>query len=264
MGMKDTIKTSVVYDQNGNPIQVDSERLARAIKPVGNENSVANQIANDAAPDHQMVYMTRPHEPVMPPISDEVRARHDESVKLFPGLNLSEGEYVISFVKRHPIGLLQIWAVVAVAILALIGGIFITMNGGEAVNQMIAPESSPWLAMIFLALIVMVFLGGIAATVIYEGNRFFLTNESVTQHIQMSLFSKKEQTISLLNIEDASFRQSGLLQTFLNYGSLRLSTQGDETTYRFNYVADPGRQVALLNNAIEAFKNGRPVDQGDL
>ena len=80
----------------------------------------------------------------------------------------------------------------------------------------------------------------------------------------MSLFSKKEQTISLLNIEDASFRQSGLLQTFLNYGSLRLSTQGDETTYRFNYVADPGRQVALLNNAIEAFKNGRPVDQGDL
>lgn len=40
---------------------------------------------------------------------------------------------------------------------------------------------------------------------------------------------------------------------------IRLSTEGEETTYRFNYVANPKRQTAILNNAVEAFKNGRPV-----
>lgn len=259
--MKSDKETSVVYDQHGNPITVDSARFSEAVKSAKGETETTSTGESADNHSHQMVYMTRPHEPIKPPISDEVRAKHDESKKRFPYLNLSEGEYVISFVKRHQIGVLQIWAVVTTAILALIAGIFIIMgNGGATTGQTIAPESTPWLAMILLVLIVLVFLGGIAATSIYDGNKFFLTNESVTQHIQMSLFAKKEQTISLINIEDTSFRQSGIMQTLLNYGSLRLSTQGDETTYRFNYVADPGKQVALLNNAIEAFKNGRPID----
>ncbi len=250
-------ETSVVYDKDGNPITVDAQSFAQAVKSANTSQPTSGD------PSHQMVYMTRPHEPVMPPISDEIRAKHDESKRFYPTLNLSDGEYVISAIKRHPIGVLQIWAVVIVAILMFVIGIVLTMDG-SVINHAFAPDSARWLAMIFLGLIVMVFLGGVVATIVYDGNRFFLTNESVTQHIQMSLFSKKEQTISLLNIEDASFRQSGVLQSFLNYGSLRLSTQGDETTYRFNYVADPGKQVALLNNAIEAFKNGRPVDPAEL
>jgi hypothetical protein len=48
-----------------------------------------------------------------------------------------------------------------------------------------------------------------------------------------------------------------------DYGSIRLSTEGDETTYRFNYVTAPKKQIAILNNAVEAFKNGRPVDDSD-
>jgi hypothetical protein len=95
---------------------------------------------------------------------------------------------------------------------------------------------------------------------VYNNNRFFLTNESVIQEIQFSLFSKREQTVSLANIEDASFRQQGILQSMLDYGSIRLSTEGDETTYRFPYVAHPKKEIALLNNAVEAFKNGRPVE----
>jgi hypothetical protein len=95
---------------------------------------------------------------------------------------------------------------------------------------------------------------------VYLANKFFLTNESVIQEVQLSLFSRHEQTVSLGNIEDASFRQSGMLQSILDYGSIRLSTEGDETTYRFNYVSNPKKQIALLNNAVEAFKLGRPVD----
>ena len=61
-------------------------------------------------------------------------------------------------------------------------------------------------------------LGLYIAIWVYMQNRFFLTNESVIQEIQISLFSKREQTVSLMNIEDSSYSQKGILQTLFNYG----------------------------------------------
>ena len=228
---------NIVYDADGNAI--DTSHI------------------KSSSDQPQVVYMARPHEPVKPNISASVREKHEASKRRFPFLNLSDGEYVISYVKRHIIGLIEIWAVVIVVTLVMAFAILAVQTGAVTIAS---SDSSAWLSMTMLGVIVLAFVLGMIATVIYEGNKFFLTNESVTQHIQASLFSKKEQTISLGNIEDASFRRHGLLQTFFNYGSLRLSTEGDETTYRFNYVADPGRQVAMLNDAVEAFKNGRPID----
>jgi hypothetical protein len=40
---------------------------------------------------------------------------------------------------------------------------------------------------------------------------------------------------------------------------MRLSTEGEETTYRFAFVEDPKAQIATVNDAVEAFNNGRPV-----
>lgn len=112
---------------------------------------------------------------------------------------------------------------------------------------------------------ILVFVGVVVlamaiAYYVYINNKFFLTNESVIQEIQVSLFSRQEQTVSLGNIEDASFTQRGILQQILDYGDIRLSTEGDETTYRFSYVARPKDHIAKLNNAVESFKLGRPVE----
>jgi uncharacterized membrane protein YdbT with pleckstrin-like domain len=101
-------------------------------------------------------------------------------------------------------------------------------------------------------------IGG-AAIWIYIKNQFFLTNEAVIQEIQYGLFSRREQTVSLGSIEDASYRQQGILQHIFDYGTMRLSTEGEETTYRFAYVENPKKQIATVNNAVESFKNGRPV-----
>ena len=96
-----------------------------------------------------------------------------------------------------------------------------------------------------------------AAVWVYRNNKFFLTNESVIQELQTTLLSRHEQTVSLADIEDASFRQEGFLAHTFGYGSIMLSTEGDETTYRFTFVANPKKEIATLNNAVEAFKNGR-------
>ncbi len=227
----------VAYDKDGRPL------YAHPPKDLGQQAS------------SQVVHVARSIDPVKPQISEETRRLHEESVAKYPRLNLSEGEYVISAVRRHWIGLLTPVFVGAFLVLFVIAGLVsypvLVPNGNPPFESLLLP------AALFLTLIG---LGVYIAVWVYLNNRFFLTNESVIQEIQTSLFAHHEQTVSLLNIEDASYTQSGIVQVLFGYGSIRLSTEGDETTYRFHYVSNPKHQIALLNNAVEAFKHGRPVE----
>lgn len=189
-------------------------------------------------------------------VPDYIRERHEKSHKQYAHLNLSEGEYIINAVKRHPIGLIQIWGGAFLIILALAALLLSVITGEGSTNNDFVILGAVGLSIVSI----LIMAGSVVAAYVYNKNRFFLTNESVIQEIQTSLFSKHEQTVSLNNIEDASYRQSGILPHLLNYGTIRLSTEGDETTYRFSYVAQPKEHIAVLNNAVEAFKNGRPVD----
>lgn len=223
----------------------------------------AHPVSKTETPTHQVVHVSRSLEPYKQEVSPEVKIRHDRSMELFPSLNLSQGEYVIAAVRRHPIGLL----------LPMVAGVFLlsvtlslmfnydlvvkTFNiKGELAN--IVNVFVP--LMLFAALIM---LGTYVSYYVYSKNKLYLTNECLIQETQTSLFSHHEQTVSLLNIEDASYDQKGIVQQLFDYGSIRLSTEGEETTYRFDYVANPRHHIAVLNNAVEAFKLGRPINDID-
>lgn len=204
-----------------------------------------------------VVHHSRAYEPEERQISDDLQARHNASCKKYPNLNLSDGEYVVKCVSRHPIGMILPVAItiatIAVLLTALIAYPVISMDSTGSVPYL------GYITVILLCLIALVGIGGYAAVWVYLRNTFYLTNESVIQEIQNSVFSRHEQTVSLGSIEDASYKQVGIAQTALNYGTIRLSTEGDETTYRFQYVDNPKEQISIINNAIESFKNGRPV-----
>jgi len=195
-------------------------------------------------------------------IGDEIRLKHDKSKQLYPELNLSESEYVISAVKRHPIGL----AIPMVIGAMLISFAFIFLFNFDLAAQAFQIDSNKvsFSALFFPTLLftLLVVLATYVYYYIYTNNKFFLTSESVIQEIQTSLFTHLEQTVSLMNIEDASFTQIGIMQLLFNYGSIRLSTEGEETTYRFAYVANPKAHIAMINNAMEAFRaeNGSTLD----
>lgn len=235
----------VAYDADGKPLYA---------APV--EASPAPKVTDSGK---QVVHVARSTEPIPVQISEETRRKHQESVEQFPWLNLSQHEYVISAVTRHSIGL---WMPIIFSLFGIgLAAVFMFCYPDMA-ERIGLPLSAHNQVIVICTLVMMLFaIGGYVAVWVYTQNRFFLTNESVIQEIQLSLFSKREQTVSLGNIEDASFSQKGILQTFFNYGSIRLSTEGDETTYRFQYVANPRHEIAILNNAVEAFKNGRPVDE---
>lgn len=237
---KNDVPQPVAYDSQGRPLYAAPPQAPLPQQP---------------AP--QVVHMARAVEPIKQTVSPVVKARHDQSMREFPFLNLSESEFVISAVRRHPIGLV-LPVSLTIFLVALTAAILISyplITASATVGTM--PDYGT-AALIGCMLIILFLIGGYIAVWVYINNKFFLTNESVIQEIQTTLFARHEQTVSLANIEDASFTQHGILQTMLNYGAIRLSTEGDETTYRFHYVTNPKQQIATLNNAVEAFKNGRP------
>jgi hypothetical protein len=216
------------------------------------------QSANGGVPT-TLVQVSRSMDPLQPAISERVMQRHEESLRQFPNLNLSPGEFVLSAVRRHPIGLIRIWIFTGLFIATIFTMVALFTGGGGESSLAVSGDIKllMYVGAVFMSAVFL--LGALVATYVYNSNRFYLTNESVIQEIQISPFSRNEQTVSLVNIEDASYRQNGIIPTLFNYGSIRLSTEGDETTYRFNYVSNPKYQISLLNNAVEAFKNGRPV-----
>lgn len=218
------------------------------------------QIRAQYANEPKVVHAARKPEAADLSVSSENERLSAESKKAYPHLNLSAGEFVVLDVKRHPIGLLIPVLATGVTLLALIIVMIVYPSGDSMSNLGATLPSFEDILVPMLLLMLLICVGGFIAVWVYLQNQFYMTNESVIQEIQHSLFSRHEQTVSLGSIEDASFKQSGVLQLMLNYGTVRLSTEGEETTYRFSYVANPRRHVATLNNAIEAFKNGRPVD----
>jgi hypothetical protein len=218
-----------------------------------NEEKSTNEKAN-------IVHVSRSLEPVGQVISPELELKNKRSKEMYPYLNLSPGEYVVKVAKRHPVGL----ALPALtSLIVAVMGIGLTAYSQTIIdnfNQAISIEiPTAILIMVSLVLVVGSVLGLIISYFVFTNNRLFLTNESIIQRIQISLFSKQEQAVSLSSVEDSSYKKDNIVEYFFDYGDIRLSTVGDETTYRLSYVSKPKEYMAVLDNAVESFKNGRPV-----
>lgn len=261
----------VAYDTEGRPLYHHPPESPSIVVPTSLVGSRPNayegqnfnpKIRAQYANEPDLVHTTRPLESKVPKISNSLRSKHNESKRLYPYLNLSEGEFVMLRIRRHPIGLFIPVAITAFVLtilavaLVLVPDFYAASQPGQSLIEL--PPASTVVGGILLLMLLVALVGGIAIWV-YLKNQFFLTNEAVIQEIQHGLFSRHEQTVSLGSIEDASFKQYGVLPHIFGYGLMRLSTEGEETTYRFNFVEDPKRQIAIVNDAVENFKNGRPV-----
>ena len=262
----------VAYDAEGRPLYAAPQNQTQASDekesheprshvtavPESYEGQNFNpRIRSQYANEPKVVHVSREVEPEGFKISEELKNRHEKSVRMFPDLNLTEGEYVIQRIKRHPIGLLvPMITTIATVVVMLIALIAYPLLAEDTVSDI---PGVGVVTLILMAVIVLVGIGGYISVWVYIRNTFYLTNESAIQEIQNGVFSRHEQTVSLGSIEDASFVQNGIFQSMFNYGTMRLSTEGEETTYRFAFVSDPKKQVATVSNAVECFKNGRPV-----
>jgi hypothetical protein len=208
-----------------------------------------------------VVHVARSAEPVRQQITPELQQKHDISKRRYPSLNLSDSEYVISAIRRHPIGLV-LPMTVGVLLLSFALTLLFNFDLFSKAFHLTGAAADPLVALIPILLFgLLIVIGVYVFYYVYVNNRFYLTNESVIQITQTSLFSHREQAVSLGSVEDASYTQNGIIQQLVGYGAIRLSTIGEESSYQFNYVTDPKKQITLLNSAVESFKNGRVVPE---
>ncbi|MBR6532764.1 PH domain-containing protein [Candidatus Saccharibacteria bacterium] len=178
--------------------------------------------------------------------------RHERSKKDFPALKLEDGEYVEFAFSRAKICYLLIWGCVAgVAVLITALFMFLFMTQPE-INTM----GNNFLAFLVITIIAFAFIAGLIATKVFSCNKLFITNRRAIQFIMVSPVVTSKNVIDLSSIEDASFRQTSIIQKLFKIGTLRLSTVGDETTYTLQYVeVIGGDELNSITKLIRSNKN---------
>ena len=189
-----------------------------------------------------------------------IKIRHARSKKDFPSLKLDDDEYVEFSFKRSKMCLLAIFGGVAAGLIVILLVFLLVLLGQNSIDEM----GRNFMYIILTCLIVAAILIGLVALLIYRGNRLFVTNKRVIQLIMKSPVATSVNIIDLPSIEDASFHQNGLLQKIFHYGTFRLSTVGDETTYTFPYSdISPSELRAVSKLITEAKKKLRASKNAD-
>lgn len=159
------------------------------------------------------------------------KIRHERSKRDFPGLKLEEGEYVEYAFRRAKICLLMIILGTAFGVIVVLLGFLLALMGQSMIDEM----GRNFLYIILFALLAAAVIMGLIAVMTYRGNRLYVTNKRAIQLVMNSLVSSSRNVIDLASVEDVSYRQDGLMQKMFHFGTLRLATVGDETTYTFKY-----------------------------
>lgn len=189
--------------------------------------------------------------------------RHQQTKTDYPELGkLMDNEFVLTIVERHPLGTMVLWCLDLFLVLAItiIWFIFLANNGTSTlVSSGANDQATTALIVIVVVVDLLLLLAGWIGVSIYKANRLFITSERVIQFVARGPFDRKRQAIDLSGIEDVASSQKGVFATIFNYGTIRLSTIGDESTYTLTFVQDPNEVANRLNVVLQAVKNARPV-----
>ena len=178
------------------------------------------------------------------------KIRHERSRKDFPGLKLEDGEYVEFFFKRAKVCLKMIWGGTFVGLVVVLLAFLLVLMGQSMIDDM----GRNFLFIILFTLLAATLLTLMVALKLYSGNKLYITNKRVTQMVMDSPVTTSINIIDLASVEDASFRQENLLQKVFKYGTLRLATVGDETTYTFKYSDISTEELRAVTDLITKAK----------
>lgn len=184
-----------------------------------------------------------------------IKARHDRSVKKYPEITVDEDEYVVLSMRRHSLGyLLNIIFSSIIAVFLISAWIIICFMP----NPLPIPANfKPQLSIIFGSITLLLILLTYVNYVVYRANRIVITNERAIQWISTTIMSQKKQVINLESIEDISYSRDGILQHLFDYGTVKLSTVGDESTYTFAFSPNPDKKAEFLSDVVEAARENQ-------
>lgn len=181
------------------------------------------------------------------------QVKHARSAKEYPEIDLEKDEYVVLHIKRSRVGGALIWVGVLAMLIALTTAIILIANSPASLEYTLLDmneQALGYLRLAIFALYAIIIASGFIAKSIYDQNQLYITNHRAIQKTRTSIFANSTNIIKLNRIEDVSYRQSNLLETIFQIGTLRMSTVGDETTYTFSWLDTPRDEVKTISHLI--------------
>jgi membrane protein YdbS with pleckstrin-like domain len=163
---------------------------------------------------------------------------------------LEPGESILTVVHRSVIGLIGIYMVASIALLAIVG--LVIALSPDTFRTSDNELSGSLMAVIALAAVL---LGLIlfAATYIYRQSRLLVTDRSLVQIMQKTLFIRKVSRLSMSNVEDVSEEQRGILANIFGYGTLTVQTAGTMENFIFTLCPNPAKLADRIIEARQAY-----------
>lgn len=161
--------------------------------------------------------------------------------RYFELIEFDESEDLVTEIRKHPFGLivieltgLLITAIIAVATIVLplqLDVSEVTGQDGGGIKSLIVAVG--------LILTLLVFGGGVIASILYRSNVIFVTTDKIAQVVYNSLFHRKISQLSIGDVQDVTVTQRGIFAHIFNFGTLVIETAGEQQNYTFTYVPRP-------------------------
>lgn len=174
-----------------------------------------------------------------------------------PSVLIEQNETVLAIVRRHWMGQFAIILVSFSALVSLL--VLAVVLGADSSSGMDHTTYAFVMGAGVLVVGILMFMLFIV-TFIYGQSRLTITDKSLVQVIQNSLFSRKVARLSMSNVEDVSVQQSGLLQTLFGYGTLTVQTAGEEDNFIFALCPKPNKYAEVILEARQSYALKHPAD----
>ncbi|HET9850156.1 MAG TPA: PH domain-containing protein [Candidatus Saccharimonadales bacterium] len=167
---------------------------------------------------------------------------------------IEQDERVLAVVRKHWAGVAGMYAMAVLVLVALVVlGIFVMPDVDASAGAKTLLIGG---GLVVAACLIAVFLTMIY---IYHKSNLTITNQSLVQTIQRSLFNKKISRLSMSNVEDVNAEQKGIIASMLGYGTLTVQTAGEEDNFVFSYCPGPNALAERILEARQAYAQHHPV-----
>jgi hypothetical protein len=163
---------------------------------------------------------------------------------------LEPGETIVTVVRRSLVGLVAAYLVAIVAVAAIF---FLVITLSPDTFSTSTDNISPALSAIMVVTAILLVLVLFTVTHIYRQSRLLITDRSLVQIMQKTLFNRKVSRLSMSNVEDVNEEQRGIISSIFNYGTLTIQTAGTEDNFVFTLCPNPTRLADKIIEARQAY-----------
>ncbi len=174
---------------------------------------------------------------------------------------VDDDEKLLAVIKRHPFGIIKLYFQIIVGLIGAGALIYFVLPGAFPPDDYAGLYNIVGLLSV-LVVVFMVFIAGIA-TVIYNLSELVVTDKTITQTIQIGLFSKKTSQLAVSSVEDVTANKNGVFPTLFNYGRLLVETAGEQENFHFDYCPHADHYAKLILETRQQFMGSRELELRD-